>query len=513
MSETTTAAMRPVPPGALPGAMKGRALALLGAAAVATTLLALLWGRTINHDTAWYLISTRRWLEGARLYVDLWEVNPPLASYLTAPAIWLADALGIGDVNAQYAVIAALTGVSLFWSWSVLIDRVPLGPVRRALAFAGLGLVLILPALSLVAQREHFLMLLVMPWFLAELPGPAGPLPGRIARAAAAAVGLCLKPYFLAIPLGVALWQMGRTRSLRPLATVEMLVMLGLGLAYVAAAVMLHPEYFTETIPTAREVYASLGSSTGTVLARLAAWTAPVLPFLLLLVREGRRAPLPGLLVAGMAAGFVAYLVQWKGFDYHTLPFETFVLLAVLWVLLHVDRVTPLAAAAALSAATSVVVLLDRGTYDDWIRAHLDAAIGEAPAPRSLFAATTGMEAGPLLALRLGAEWASRYPHNWPVSGAVHGLVDTDCRAEPDRCADFRAILERTREHNIDDIERWRAEMIVIDKRRGFIDRDGFSWYDYFEESPRWKPLLAGYRLTGSTPSFDVWTRRATAGG
>lgn len=513
MSEAKTATMRPAPPGDLPVAMKARALALVGAAAVAATLLAVLWGRTINHDTAWYLISTRRWLEGARLYVDLWEVNPPLASYLTAPAIWVADALGIGDVNAQYAVVSALTGVSLYWSWSVLIDRVPLGPGRQALAFAGLGVVLILPALSLVAQREHFLMLLVMPWFLAELPGPAGTLGSRIARAAVAALGLCLKPYFLAIPLGVILWQMGRARSLRPLATVETLVMLGLGLAYVAAAVVLHPEYFTETIPTAGHVYASLGSSTGTVLARLAVWTAPVLPFLVLLVLAGRRAPVPGLLVAGMAAGLAAYLVQWKGFDYHTLPFESFVLLAVLWVLLQAERVTPLVGAAALSAAAAVAVFLERGTYDDWIRPHLDAAIGAAPAPGSLFAATTGMEAGPLLALRLGAEWASRYPHDWPVPGAVHGLEATDCRAEPDRCAAFRAILERTREHNIDDIEAWRADMIVIDKRRGFVDLDGFSWYEFFEGSPRWKPLLASYRLTGSTPSFDVWTRSDAEGG
>ena len=60
-----------------------------GSLVFALLLLAFLWDRTINHDTAWYLISTRKWLEGARLYVDLYDVNPPLASYLTIPAIWI----------------------------------------------------------------------------------------------------------------------------------------------------------------------------------------------------------------------------------------------------------------------------------------------------------------------------------------------------------------------------------------------------------------------------------------
>ena len=31
---------------------------------------------TINHDTAWSLYSTGRWIDGARFYVDLVEINP-----------------------------------------------------------------------------------------------------------------------------------------------------------------------------------------------------------------------------------------------------------------------------------------------------------------------------------------------------------------------------------------------------------------------------------------------------
>ncbi|MCA9170349.1 MAG: hypothetical protein KDB23_21875, partial [Planctomycetales bacterium] len=38
---------------------------------------------TLNHDSSWYLIATRMWLDGAQLYQDVMETNPPLAFYLT----------------------------------------------------------------------------------------------------------------------------------------------------------------------------------------------------------------------------------------------------------------------------------------------------------------------------------------------------------------------------------------------------------------------------------------------
>lgn len=80
---------------------------------VAALLLAFLWDRQINHDTAWYLIATRKWLDGARLYVDIYEVNPPLNFYFTVPPVLLADATGMSPANAQYAVLCAAIALSL----------------------------------------------------------------------------------------------------------------------------------------------------------------------------------------------------------------------------------------------------------------------------------------------------------------------------------------------------------------------------------------------------------------
>lgn len=483
-------------------------LAALMSLVLAALLLACLWDRTINHDTAWYLLSTREWLAGARLYVDLYDVNPPLASYLTVPALMLADAFRLGDVNGQYAFLAALTAVSTFWSWAVLTERLALAAWRRMLAFFGLAAVLILPNLYQFAQREHLMVLLVLPWFLGQLPGGRGRAGARIARAIPAGMGICLKPYFLPLPVFVTIWQVIRNRSLRPIVALENMVMLAVGIAYVAASWLLYPEYFSDVIPVAREAYASFGSPSASVVAFLAVSTAPFLPVVLLLA-VGERVPSLGLFLSGSLAGLATYSLQWNGFDYHIIPFATFALLTLIWILLHSCRITPLTIAAALTLAGASAFALHRGTYDYRIEKRLKEAIGPGAQPKTLFAATTAVDAGPLLALKLGARWVSRYPQNWIVPGALRGLEETDCDRAPERCAMLGALLDRTRDDNITDIENSEPEMILIDKRQGFVTVPGFSWYELYETSPRWPVVLKAYRLSGSTATFDVWTRRS----
>lgn len=489
-------------------------LRFVGSMAFALVLLAFLWGRTINHDGAWYLISTRKWLAGARFYVDLYDVNPPLASVLTVPAIWIADAFAISDTNGLYAFLCALTGVSLFLSASILDARIGPGAARKVVAFLGLGATLTLPSLKEFGQREQLMVLLVLPWFLSQLPAPAGETPRPVQRvllAVAAAIGICIKPYFLTIPIAVVAWQMLARRSLRPLATVETIAMVLTGLAYVAATALLFPQFFSDIIPTARQAYLSFGFSNRVAALRLAVGVLPYLAFFILLAGNWRNAAMPGLLVAGIIAGLSSYLLQWNGFDYHLVPFWTFADLAVVWALVQAPRARPLFLGTILTAAAVMGQAAQDGTYEFRAWPYIQAAMGDAPVPRSLFAATTSVDAGPLLAIELGADWASRFPAHWTLPGPLDGLAATDCTKDPATCAGFRALLDRTRDADLDDITTFRPDMILIDKRRIFIADPDFSWYDFFAADPRWPALIGAYRRAGSTGFFDIWTLRTGA--
>jgi hypothetical protein len=65
---------------------------------VAAAASAVFYGSgRLHHDPSLILAATRRWLDGAVLYRDILEVNPPLIFYLTAPAVLISRVCGVPD--------------------------------------------------------------------------------------------------------------------------------------------------------------------------------------------------------------------------------------------------------------------------------------------------------------------------------------------------------------------------------------------------------------------------------
>ena len=84
-------------------------------------LLGLLWlaslvyflHTTLNHDVAWYLVAADRFLDGARLYRDIIEVNPPLAFYLAVPPVAAARLTGWEPIDCLVVYVCLLIALSL----------------------------------------------------------------------------------------------------------------------------------------------------------------------------------------------------------------------------------------------------------------------------------------------------------------------------------------------------------------------------------------------------------------
>ena len=123
----------------------------------------------INHDTAWYLVATRKMLGGATLYVDIVDASPPLIFYLTLPSLLIADGLAISDTNGQYFAVALLYITSLLWSGAILRREAVLFPVRRVMFVGLLAVAYVLPAIDSISQPEHLFLLFLSPWFIGHL--------------------------------------------------------------------------------------------------------------------------------------------------------------------------------------------------------------------------------------------------------------------------------------------------------------------------------------------------------
>ena len=160
----------------------------------------------LNHDVAWYCYVAGRVLDGAMPYVDVIDMNPPLAAYLCIPAAALARMLHGPDILVFNVYVCSLALVSLILSHAVLRrSAIFPRPALRRFLLAILIYVLVAAPGPAFGQREHFLVLALLPYLLAGASRAVGrPLggPSLFVLGLLAGVGVSLKPYFLLAPLG-----------------------------------------------------------------------------------------------------------------------------------------------------------------------------------------------------------------------------------------------------------------------------------------------------------------------
>lgn len=466
---------------------------------VCSALLASLWGRMISHDAAWYLSATRKWLEGAELYTRISEVNPPLNFYYTAPVIWLSDALSISGQNSQYLLISVLTFLILVWCQFIARKAFAWSEAKIAVFTLIVAASLILPALSEFAQREHLLVLLLMPWLLLKAAGKEPSKANQFLTSFVGALGVCLKPHFVFIPIAVTLLDVWQRRSLRPIFSVSNMTFLAVGLSYVAYVAIQHPAYFTLIVPIARDIY---GAYQNTVQTAFLIVLSSMLWGLVIGIAAFRNKPVShaSLVFLVASAGALAiYWAQGTGFAYHLVPLNTFIMVtAGLLVLTAPKRsLTSLVALATLLVmATSH---LSRGFYDSPDARQMISVVETTGPIASMMVLTTRVDLGPGPAVEMGIDWSGSYSSNWLVPGAINHLADTDCKIEPDFCTRLNSYLERNRNDNITDILSGKPDLIVFDKLNRIIDDPDFSRQDFMSEDPRWENIMSGYEVVATT--------------
>ncbi|MCK8482875.1 GtrA family protein [Aliiroseovarius sp. S2029] len=475
------------------------------AAALSLIVLAVFWGREINHDTAWYLIATRDWLAGQGLYTNISEVNPPLNFYFTLPAIGFAELFGISDTNGEYLALAVLLFVFLVWCRAIIEDSLGFSPMRGSLLLIGIGVSLVVPALNDFGQREQVLVILSMPWLLGEVSEKPASMRQQIVRAAVAALGVCLKPHFVVFPLAITVLKIVRQRSLRPILSPANLAFLAVGLTFIAFVATVHPAYLTKIVPMAREVYGAYGAPFASVFVRISFELLLVmLPAVILLVaRRDKAGVAPFAFVA--LAGLGSYFLQGTGFSYHAIPFRAFALVACIFVILRARRVDPAVIASAVAVAGLLSFFGLRGFYHNGAArqiAHVAKEIGDV---HSLMVLTPHVYAGPPAAIAINAKWVSHYSSNWLVPGALNRIAKTDCAKHPDTCTKLEAIAARNRSDNISDIARYQPELLVIDRDSGYFSTRRFPWLTFMAQDPAWSGIISQYQEIRQTDRFTYF--------
>ena len=477
---------------------------LLFAVASLGTFL-LFQGKMINHDTAWYLVAVERWLDGRALYRDILEVNPPLNFYYTLPASWLSNGLGLSLSDAQYAVTSMLTGGVLAWCYLIVAHDGRVGSIAKFAFILMIWVALVVPALGNFAQRDHLLLLFLMPWAVALIFQEDGAY-GRsgATRGAFAALGICLKPYFLVFPIFATVALMLRERSLLPIFAASNIAIGLVGALYVGFVWLVHPAYLTEIVPIGVLTYGDYGLSNGDVVRNIdPRLMLCVLLLLVVCLIQRFKMKGMGIITALCLAGLLSYFAQWTGYTYQAVPAHGFGFLLCAYLAVFSSTKT-----IARSAAIFLLAMLGlsglRDFYYSPLVADLSAKLEETEKVESISIISSHVYLGPIVALEMDVAWENRYPALWPVVGLVNAKAEGDCILSEQDCAFLKELAVETRQNVLDDLEQGRPDVIIFDTIPGYFDEEGFSFEDFLRKSDDLSKLLDGYARRETIGRFDI---------
>ncbi len=482
----------------------------------------------LNHDSGWYLQATRMWLAGGKLYQDIIEINPPLAFVLHIPPVLVAQFTGISPVVLFFLWLFALIGGSTILC-ARIVGRLPTTPHARLGLVAAVLASLILGSWQGLGQREHFLMIFVMPYlFLAvarasdvEMPRLLAALVGGVA-----AFGFALKPHFIVVPLVIEayLWLVARS-SVRVLRS-ETISLAALLTGYWIAVAVGTPLYFSRIVPMAFLVYDSYSAPISKLLLRR---ETVLLPLAILLHAWIRR---PGALRAvaeicllSAICFWLVYLIQLKGFSYHRFPVRTTLLVglaACLLAALDLPRtdglVSRIRGASSVLAVCFVLILTTgwlvlKGGYANRflyagglpvMQAHADSGA------RSVYVFSSNVWQAFPAANYTGMRSVSRYPAHWLLPGLVRAENAGGAGLTADERRKLGALKRFIADSVVEDFRRGNPNLVLVDvrKAKSYFASIPFDYVTYFCMDPRFAAIWEHYNRVGTIAGFDLYRRR-----
>jgi len=459
----------------------------------------------LNTDVSWLLTIGERVLDGQRLYVDIVEINPPMAVFAYLPGIAVARALGVDPKNVTDALILILAAASLVATARVLRLSLLLSHARLAsLAIWAAAVVTVLP-MQVFGQREHIATLTFLPALAVyALRGnrEQPPLWSILMAGIGAGITLAFKPFFLVPVVLCILLTVIRSRTWQVLFSPENFIAGSLVAIYAVSAYVFYPEYFAVTYPLVRDTYLSWSMPVSTVLFNSASALSAIAMIAILRVRKERSWDSAVLFAALASLGFaISFFLQRRGWAYHSYPMVALALLAMGYALTadtdakSNPRRPSIAAIAVLIATFALGSLwFDTSVYVG----PIEGAVAALKARPKILVLSGEAAIGHPMVRTLHGVWVSRQENLW-IREFVRltrekTTVDTPTNAKLD------GYLAQERSWLIEDFKRLPPDIVLVDNLR-----DG--WGAWARADSEVAELLKPYALVQSIEGIDILRR------
>ena len=446
-------------------------------------------------DVAWQLWIAHQIRLGARLYVDIVETNPPLWFWEAVPLDWAAALLRVPSHVLLVAATGFAAAVSV-WSTGRLLRPMP-APWRAALLVYAALTLLLMPLID-TGQREQFALIGALPYLALAAARREGRTVNPLFAAAIGATacfGFALKHYFLIVPVLIELWLLiEQRRTYRPFRP-ETLAVAAMGVLYAIAVATITPRFLTHVIALDHIVYAKVAKASLADMIRpiQVYWLLALLP-LILRPAMVRRTPLAAALAIGALGFALGWLIQSKGFPYHSIPASGCLMLALGVVLVENRRRLGF-----LTVVTAPTLLLLPLGFTAWYGPYRNdfAPIvqpmlrGVGPRESVAFVSYEAVFSWPL-ALYRDALYPSRQYGMWILRPVVEDRGRTPALAHIGR----QVVAETAQDY------RCAQPVRIIFNRRTIA---GVDLESYFLAQPSFTDLLRHYRRLGTYRQFAIY--------
>ena len=475
--------------------------------AVALASAFLLRDIPITHDVVGQFWIARQIINGAVLYRDIWEINPPLWFWSAMPLQHVAAWLHLPPLRLLvFAVIGMGTASALLLGY---LGGFTLSIARLAIMLLSFWLIVIAPLYDF-GQREHLALICVIPYaalIARRSVGASVPVGLALLVGLAAAYGFALKHYFIAVPVMLEGWLILRNRpewrAVRP----ETMALAAVALTYGVAVIALAPAFFTDAVPMVRTAYHGYESSWEMMFFRpwVAIWLFIAAFFLVYGGAFGRKAnPLVSALLI-VAIGFAsAYFLQRKGWLYHTLPVTgtTALALGIRLAMPDMRRLIPTCVGLAI-LAVPVLLPYKTGAYFNWFQSEIDPVLATVPRGEPVFIAAADPMWGWPTMENHGLIWPSRLLAHWMLPAIAHGEV---IGPNP---APLRAVATKIQGQAALEIRCSSPALILFERRGNYVYQpSSFDVRGFFLRRADLRTYLArNYQELSPTPSLYVYRR------
>ena len=462
---------------------------LLGLAALALAIQFLIV--PIDADVSWLITVSERVLGGQRLYIDIFEVNPPASVWLYLPQVALAHALGVRPET----LIVIATTIAALASTIITARLCRSAAIAPMLAILLIGFVaLILPG-GLYAQREHYALLLMLPVAAVMMRIAERKLvTGKALLLAGAAAGLVIviKPHFIFGIVLPALYAAIAGRAWRAIAAAAGAAAIILA-AYAAALLGAAPAYF-EAIPMLAAIYGPMRDSTANLLLGSAVLLPTTLVALAWLLRPEAPARSQNVLVLAIAGFTIAVLIQGKGYWNHALPGIGLGLLMLGWSVLSPRQPAGRRSAGRLALAGIAMAVL-YATLSIQPPAGLVTTLkAVAPPNPSVITLGTELSTGHPAVRLIDGQWAGSRASLFTAAGVRYRTSNRTANLSPDLERHYREDIRILAQ----DVTRNRPAVILVEDK-------AFRWLG---KEPEIAAIMRDYRPAARAGKISIWLRR-----